>query len=47
MIAASRLTSKAALGLLVLFLVRVLTGCGGGGSVSSPPPPPPSPSEFL
>lgn len=28
MIAASRLTSKAALGLLVLFLVRVLTGCG-------------------
>lgn len=49
MIAAPRFTSKAALGLLVLFLLRLLTGCGGGSSVSSPPPPPPppSPSEFL
>lgn len=49
MIAASRLTSKAALGLLVLFMLRLLAGCGGTGSVSNPPPPPPppSPSEFL
>ena len=48
MIAAPRFTSKAALGLLVLFLLRLLTGCGSS-SVSNPPPPPPppSPSEFL
>jgi DNA-binding beta-propeller fold protein YncE len=48
MIAAPRLTSKAAVALLILFVVPMLTGCGGSNSVSSPPPPPPpTPSEFL
>lgn len=48
MIAAPRHTSKAALALLILFVVPMLTGCGGSNSVSSPPPPPPpTPSEFL
>lgn len=48
MIAAPRLTTKATLALLILFVVRVLTGCGGsGGSNSVSTTPPPTPSEFL
>jgi len=49
MIAVPRLTSKAAVALLILFVVPMLTGCGGSNSVSSPPPPPPppTPTEFL